>query len=307
MSHPPEDETPRGIFVGLATLDTAYRVEALPAPNAKITALSQELAAGGPAANAAVTFAALGGNAVLITAIGAHPLARHVVAELAGRGVEVVDCTPGSTGPPAVSSIYVVDATGDRSVVSVNGASIAPRPQPMLAATIAGAGVLVVDGHHPELALAASRLARGSGVPVVLDGGSWKLVLDELLPLVDVAICSADFRAPGVATVGESARELRRRGVPAVAVTRGGEPVLWWSGASAGEVAVPRVSVRDTLGAGDVFHGAFGYATSRWPEIAFPRALAFAAEVAAVRCAVPGLRAWLDTPALADVIAKETP
>jgi sugar/nucleoside kinase (ribokinase family) len=333
MSARPQSDPPRGVFVGLATLDAAYRVEALPAPNEKIIALGQELAAGGPAANAAVTFAALGGRATLVTALGRHPLARHAAAELTDRGVEVMDATPDGQQQPAVSSIYVVDATGERSVVSVNGAGAVPQPPTGLASVIADAGVLVLDGHHPALALAAARMARGSGVPVVLDGGSWKPVLDDLLPLVDVAVCSADFRVPGTETVVESAGALRRRGVPAVAVTRGGEPVLWWSAGSvpaavgsqgsaglagsqgsarsqgsagsrgsagsAGEVPVPQVRVCDTLGAGDVFHGAFGYAMSESPDIGLPRALAFAAAVAAVRCSVPGLRAWLDTGALA--------
>jgi sugar/nucleoside kinase (ribokinase family) len=338
MSARPESDPPRGVFAGLATLDVAYRVEALPAPNEKITALTQELAAGGPAANAAVTFAALGGRATLVTALGGHPLARHAAAELADRGVEVFDATPDGRQQPAVSSIYVVDATGERSVVSVNGSGATPTPPAGLATLIAGAGVLVIDGHHPALALAAARIARANGVPVVLDGGSWKPVLDDLLPLVDVAVCSADFRAPGTVTVKASAAALRERGVPAVAVTRGGEPVLWWSAepaasvgsagsaglvesagsaalagsaglvesawsaalaGSAGAVAVPRVRVYDTLGAGDVFHGAFGYAMSESRDIGLPGALAFAAAVATVRCSVPGLRAWLDTGALA--------
>ena len=53
---------PVGVFVGLTVLDVVHRVTALPGRNEKITALSQFLAAGGPAANAAVIFAALGGS-----------------------------------------------------------------------------------------------------------------------------------------------------------------------------------------------------------------------------------------------------
>ena len=40
----------RGVFVGLATLDCVYRVAVAPGPNEKVTALSPEIAAGGPAA-----------------------------------------------------------------------------------------------------------------------------------------------------------------------------------------------------------------------------------------------------------------
>jgi len=296
---------PRGLFVGLTTLDTAYRVAALPGPNAKISALSQELAAGGPAANAAVTFAGLGGRAELITALGGHVLARYAAAELGRRGVDVRDAAPAGDPEPAVSSIYVVDSTGDRSVVSVNGAGVSPPAPAEL--PVAGAGMVLVDGHHPELALAAAKAARKAGVTVVLDGGSWKPVLDALLPLVDVAVCSADFRSPGAATSEESAAALLRRGVPSVAVTRGADPVRWWWGSKSGEVQVPRVAVRDTLGAGDVFHGAFGYAVAASRGIGLPAALAFAAEVAAVRCGVAGLRAWLAEPALGQLVGAFSP
>src|SRR5690625_5828251 len=69
---------PRGVFAGLATLDVIHRVDASPGPDEKVTALSQFVAAGGPAANAAVTFAALGGHAVLLTALGRSPIARTI-------------------------------------------------------------------------------------------------------------------------------------------------------------------------------------------------------------------------------------
>jgi sugar/nucleoside kinase (ribokinase family) len=294
---------PRGFFAGLATLDTAYRVDALPGANKKVVALGQELAAGGPATNAAVTFAALGGAPMLISAFGGHVLARYAAAELTHRGVEVRDAAAHTLSAPAVSSIYVVDSTGDRSVVSVNGAAVTPRIPADLAAMVGRSRVALVDGHHPALALATARAAVERRVPVVLDGGSWKDGLDALLPLVDVAICSADFRTPGALTAVESVAALRRRGVAAVAVTRGPAPVWWWSESGSGEVPVAKVEVRDTLGAGDAFHGAFCYTVAAAPGLPLPRALAFAAEVATARCTVTGLRAWLATPVLRDLVA----
>lgn len=270
----------RGVFVGIATVDVVHRLERLVRPNEKVTALSQDIAAGGPAANAAVTFAHLGGDATLVTALGRHPLARYVAEELAQQGVTVLDAAPDVTGPPAVSAIHVVAATGDRQVSSVNaGAFWAARPAeppPGLPELASGADVVLVDGHHPGLALAAAR----AGTPVVLDGGSWKPVLPDLLPHVDYAVCSAVF---------PDAASLR---VPHVAVTRGPDPVLWWSAGNSGEVPVPSIDVRDTLGAGDAFHGAFAHAVAGGAP--FVDALSAGVGVAALRCAVAGPRAWLE-------------
>ncbi len=82
---------PVGVFVGLATLDVIHRVSSPPASNQKITSNAQFVAAGGPAANAAVTFAALGGTAVLVTALGDDPVAALIKAELAECDVRVID------------------------------------------------------------------------------------------------------------------------------------------------------------------------------------------------------------------------
>lgn len=305
-------EAVRGLFVGLATLDCVYLVDAPPGSNEKITARAQTLAAGGPAANAAIAFAAMGGSAVLLTPLGAHPLAALVAADLTGAGVHVRSVDAAAVDVPAVSSIYLTAATGDRSVVSVNGAARLVAAPDWVPEVVASADVLLLDGHHPRLALAAARAAVERRVPVVLDAGSWKPVFDELLPLADVVICSADLRVPGLidepapdepAADGTAPDEtavpddhaltaaaLLDRGARRVAISRGAAPILWWTDTSRGEVAVPQVVARDTVGAGDVLHGVFALA---WASGApFQAALAAGAEAASRKCAVLGPSAW---------------
>ena len=319
------------VCVGLSTLDLVYRVAAAPGSDDKVVATSQELAAGGPAAGAAVTAAALGAAPTLVTSLGRHPLARLAGAELAERGVTVVDSTPDRTEPPAVSSICVVEGSGQRSVVSVNAEGVRTTPPATLDGMVAQAAVVLVDGHLPDLAIAAARAARGHGRLVVLDGGSWKPALADLLRLVDVAACSAPFRVPGCEPGPESALALAGRyGVPAVAVTAGSEPVRWWwtgpGGDQTGAVPVPVVRARDTLGAGDAFHGALaaalaaalggalggaeraevGGAVSRSSAAGLVSAVDFACRLAAVRCASAGARAWLADPRVA-ALASELP
>jgi hypothetical protein len=59
----PEMPSPQAVFVGLTTLDVIQRVTSEPRWGRKGVSESSELVAGGPAANAAVTFAALIGSA----------------------------------------------------------------------------------------------------------------------------------------------------------------------------------------------------------------------------------------------------
>lgn len=58
-----------------------------------------------------------------------------------------------------------------------------------------------------------------------------------------------------------------------------------------GEIPVPDVDARDTLGAGDVWHGAFAYAVARG-EGDVPDWIGFANEVAAERVRHEGPRSW---------------
>lgn len=279
---------PAGLFVGLTTLDVVHTVGTAPAPNDKVTALRQEIAAGGPAANAAVTFAALGGDATLITALGTHPLARVAADELASRRVTVVDATPTAVEAPPVSLVRVVDATGERSVSSTNASGVTAAPPPGIDGLASSVDVVLVDGHHAELALAAADAARRAHVPVLLDGGSWKPSLHRLLALVDAAICSADFEAPGGLSTVDS---LLDAGVMSAAVTRGSDPISWATRAEHGTLSPPRVPVRDTLAAGDAFHGAAAFAMARGDD--WRTALEFAMTVAAVRVQHAGPRDWL--------------
>jgi sugar/nucleoside kinase (ribokinase family) len=280
--------SPSAVFAGLATFDLIQLVDRPPGPNEKVTALRQAVAAGGPAATAAATFAHLGGTATLVTAVGAHPLAAGIRADLAACGVQLVDLAADDPAPPAVSSIRVSAGTGTRSVVSRNAADRDLDPPADLEDLLAGADLVLIDGHHPRLAraVAGRRLT-------ILDGGSWKPHLPEVLPRVDVAVCSADLRDPDGAPTLEA---LRRRGVPWVAVTGGADPIRWAGPDGGGEVAVPATAAVDTTGAGDVFHGAFAFAVARAGRLdaaVFGSALAEAAAVAARSVRSFGTREWM--------------
>jgi len=275
----------RVLLAGLCTVDVVQRVAELPAPGEKVQSLQVDVAAGGPATNAAVTAAALGAEATLLTVLGAHPLAALARADLETHGVRVIDLAPAQSEPPPVSAVAVRDRDGERTVVSRNaeGRTFLAKA-PFFGAYGAGeADVVLLDGHHPAVALAVAEAAKAAGVPVVLDAGSWKPVLDELLPLVDVAACSAHFSAPEPG--------LHERGVPTVITTAGPGPVRWSTAdGRSGEVPVPAVEARDTLGAGDVWHGALAVAVTR--ERTVTDRIRFANEVAAERVRQVGPRSW---------------
>jgi sugar/nucleoside kinase (ribokinase family) len=293
----------QGIFVGLSTIDVVYGVDGFPKTNSKVAAHSQDVYVGGPATNAGITFAHLGGQASLVTAVGRHPLSRMVRDELQKCSVQLVDLSPKFDEVPSIASVCI-DRKGNRNVVSAGalqfdspGAEVAFDP-----AVCRGARIVLVDGHYMPACQAWAKGARGQNTPVVLDGGSWKEGTAELLKYVQTAICSADFRPPGCATKDAVIRLLKDSGVTNVAITDGAQPIHFASGASSGTLRVPEVEVVDTMGAGDVFHGAYCYFAA--VGHGFVEALAEAAEIATESCRYNGTRAWASARLAPELAAK---
>jgi sugar/nucleoside kinase (ribokinase family) len=290
----------RGLFVGVATLDLVQRVRRRPGVDEKVVALRSDLAAGGPAAAAAVTFSALGGQATLLSALGHGPIGQWVAADLHGAGVRTVDAWVGGADL-SISAITVLDGTGERSVVSRNPQEVLVAVPADLPALIRDTDVVLIDGHYPALAVAVARAAGRAGVPVVLDGGSSKPVYTELVPLADAMVCSASF--DGLPEAFETvAEELLAAGARLVAMTAGGAPVRWRTREATGAIEIRRVTVCDTLGAGDVLHGAFAFA--RASGVTDPqRSLSFGVAVASLRVQHAGPRSWLSDPRLPGMAA----
>jgi len=288
-----QDRHPGGLFVGLATVDISYTVDDIPRRNQKISVPAQSVAAGGPSANAAATFAFLGGRASLVSAMGGHPLA-SVIRDDAGRfSIRLHDLARGRSEAPPLSSIMVLRGTGERTVVSANAAVFASIPAEFNPRWLSGVSIVQVDGHYMKLCIAAARAAHQRGIPVVLDSGSWKRGMGELLPYIEIAICADDYRPPGCRDVKDVFEFLGARGVRQIAITRGADGIRFVDHGERGAVAVPRIRAVDTLGAGDIFHGAFCYFISL-PGYEFREALAAAAKVAALSCRYPGTRSWME-------------
>jgi sugar/nucleoside kinase (ribokinase family) len=272
------------------------------------------MSAGGPATNAAITCAALGARATRVTALGGHALAQLPADELARHHVTVVDALSASRDPPVLASILIHAGTGERIVMSSGARGQRAEPPERLRELVMNSDAVLVDGHHPALALRAAQLAKAAGVPVLLDAGSWKPCFDDLLPFVDHVCCSSVITPPlardpdeatGFQTVPSAATKLvqlsRRPDLAkaALSMTCGSGPVLYIhpTDRAVRQLAVPRVDAKDTLGAGDAFHGAYALALARDRHAPIVDLLTFAAEVASLRCSVAGARAWLRTDA----------
>jgi sulfofructose kinase len=97
----------------------------------------------------------------------------------------------------------------------------------------------------------------------------------------------------GVDGIEAGLAEARKLAPGRIAVTLGGEGVVSSDGATLHRVPAFKVRAVDTLGEGDVFHGALTVALAErrdWPD-----ALAFASAAAAVKCGRPSGRGSFPT------------
>ncbi|MHC1741458.1 MAG: carbohydrate kinase family protein [Syntrophobacteraceae bacterium] len=274
------------LCVGHAAFDIVMSVERHPGPDEKCTATSMISCGGGPAANAAVAVARLGGRSAFLGYLATDPFGAQHHKELVRESV-AVDWSIRGAHPSPISTI-LVKPDGSRTVV--NHKSLTPYLSPEQV-DLSGCfpRVVLFDGHEPEIGPAILKHAAGLEAKTVLDAGSVHRGTLELLPLVSFVIASQRF-ALDFARTDDPVAALRHlsRHTAWAAVTLGCEGVAWCDGSSVRKLNAHPVQPVDTTGAGDVFHGAFAVEIARGASVT--RALQFANAAAAVACTRLGAR-----------------
>ena len=278
---------PAILCAGIIVLDEVFKVDRFPQPDGKTEAQSFFVVNGGCAANAAVAVARLGGRARLAGPLGGPPgedsNGDRVLAALAREGVDCSGCQrlPGMS--TALSAIFI-DAHGDRMIVTHRDDRLAAAPPTDPAGLVAAADAVLADNRFPEFVRPICMAARARGLTVVLDGDRPTQISDELFRIATHVVFSSEcLRATtGLDDLGAALAAIAETTPSFLAVTQGPQDVLWRDGATLRKSPVFAVQAIDTLGAGDVFHGAFTLALAEGREVT--AALRFAAAAAGLKC-----------------------
>jgi len=293
----------KGCFLGLTTYDIIYEVDKYPEANEKKVALEQLTSSGGPATNAAITFSLLGGKSFLLSVIGKGPFAQLVRDELFLYKVNSIDLDPNAPNSLPFSSIIIQKDTGNRSVVSINSVKTEAKilPENIFQNNL---DIVLVDGHQMDLSREICATAKERTIPCVLDGGSWKAGTENLLPYIDYAICSENFLPPKCSSSKDVISFLRDLGIEKIAITRGEKAIIMAANGREEEIRISQASqIRSTLGAGDVFHGAFCYFILALNGN-FSLALQKAAQVATLSCQYLDARQWATDEGLQKTLSQ---
>lgn len=275
------------LCAGIAVLDQVFRVERFPVGEVKTQASAFLSVNGGNAANAAVAIAHLGGKARFVAPLGG-PAGEDPSGDqfLTLLGREDVDCSacPRVPGVPTPISAIAIDARGERAIVNFRDDRLAAARPADPAALVADADAVMADNRFPEFVLPICAAARERGIPIVLDADEPRRQSNALLAIVSHVVFSAEgLRA--TTGIDDLAAALVRAGemTPSfLAVTDGVNDVLWLDRGAVRRFPVFTVDTVDTLGAGDVFHGAFALMLAEGRSE--HEAMRFAAAAAAVKC-----------------------
>lgn len=246
---------PRILCAGLIAVDLLFDVATHPEKGSKNRATGSRMIGGGGARNAAVAIARLGGQVSLAGAIGADALGDFIQGTLSDHGVKS-DYLRVLPGVRTASSAILIAPDGERTIINhredvlFEGGVTLPDPFPFDA--------VLTDTRWPQGAADLMQEARRAGKPGVMDAEAPVLHARAALESASHVIFSEQGLRDyvGACDAAALAEAARRLGVW-VAVTRGPLPVLCHDGQTLSEVPGFAVQARDTLGAGDVWHGAF--------------------------------------------------
>ncbi len=266
-------------LAGIAVVDFVFSVEELPAAAEKYVASDAQIVGGGCAANAAVAVSRLGGEAVLASRLGDDPLADLIAADLKREGVNTDFLHRADGGRSSFSSVYV-DRSGERQIMNFRGEGLTTDTAWL--DQVPASDVVLVDTRWREGALHALKIANDLNIPSVLDAEA-PIDPEVLAGATHVAFSRTGLQSLSDKTDPAKALEEIAKTLNGWACVTDGEDGVYYTTAD-GIAHAPafQVPVKDTLGAGDIWHGAFALSLGEGADEA--KAVRFANAAAALKC-----------------------
>ena len=290
----------RILGIGRVVVDHVLVVPRYPDCDTKCLATDSWRQVGGPVPIALSTAAFYGMQCSYWGVWGDDPDGREVAQELASRGVAVSG--PVIRGTTGCSQIWSEAETGRRTIACLPAAELTLGDMP-IRPELGDFDILHLDGTSADVALQVAREMQARRATIVLDAGSRKPGMQQLMPHLDLLVASNLFCQSWFGHVDVSRDELLALGPQAVIRTRGAKGATLYRSNQTLHVDAIEVPTVDTNGAGDIFCGALlrGLA-DEWP---MEQTLRFANHVAGHSCRFRGNRTLPDVSLLRDPLAKE--
>jgi sulfofructose kinase len=276
----------RILCIGIPVRDLTFRVPGVPSRGSKVNASRFDEICGGNALNAAIAIVRLGGRASICGPMGdaGEIPSRYIFDKLAEEGIETKHLLhmPGLVTP--LSGI-MIDPSGERTIVTFRDPQLWKVQLPNADTLLADCDAILAESRCAGFCTDLCAEARRRGIPVIVDVDRAMSLREGLLTASSHLVFSSEplQETAGIVDDGEALKKISTLTSSFLAGTRGPLGTIWLDEQQRLQQtpAFP-VHTVDTLGAGDVFHGAFTLAITESQDI--PTALRFASAAAALKC-----------------------
>lgn len=270
------------LCIGIPVRDLTFRVPAVPPRGDKAHATHYVEISGGNALNAAIGIARLGGKAAIAGPMG--PEGASMLDDLAREGIGTSGIVRHDDVVTPISAI-MIDEGGERTIVTYRDPKLMQKRLGDTATLLTDCAAILTESRCAPFATDICAEAKRRGIPVVVDGDQMMSLREGLLTASSHIIFSLEPLKATAAT-DDPVKALQKLAAVTdafLAVTLGPQGMIWLDDkGEAQRMASFPVHTVDTLGAGDVFHGAFTLEIAGGADIA--SAMRFSAAAAALKC-----------------------
>jgi sulfofructose kinase len=278
--------TPRILCIGMPVRDLTFRVQGVPARGSKENASHFEEICGGNALNAAIGIVRLGGRASVCGPMGdaRETTSRYIFDKLAHEGIETKHIVhmPGLVTP--ISAI-MIDPSGERTIVTFRDPELWKVQLGDIDELLTDCSAILTESRAAAFCNDLCVEATRRGIPVIVDVDRAMSLREGLLTASSHLVFSNEplQETAGIADDGEALKKIAKLTPAFLAGTRGPQGTIWLDeNQTLQQTPAFPVHTVDTLGAGDVFHGAFALAITEKQDLR--SALRFASAAAALKC-----------------------
>jgi ribokinase len=297
--------SPQIVGIGRCTLDIIFRLPEFPTWEKGIVYDEYSIDGGGQVGTGLVAASKLGATTGYIGTAGTDNAGDLKIESLREWKVDTSHVIRREGPDGQVILVTVQSGTGERVFNHSNRLDSDPvRPNELNYDYITRADYLLLDGSHSEAALEAAKWMSEAGKQVMLDGSKTDKPISEatrkLIPYVDVLVCGAGFseKLTGISDIYEAGKRVLEMGPCIFVETLGEKGSITVTEDGSFKIPAYRIDVKDTTGAGDVFHGAYLYGLiKKWsPE----KIALFSTAASALKCTHMGGRR--SAPTLVEVL-----
>jgi sulfofructose kinase len=266
--------------------DLTFRVQGLPARGSKENASHFEEICGGNALNGAIGIVRLGGRASICGPMGdaREATSRYIFEKMAEEGIETKHIVHMAGLVMPISNI-MIDPSGERTIVTFRDPQLWKVHLPDADTLLEDCDAILTENRCAEFCTDLCAEATRRGIPVIVDVDRAMSLREGLLTASSHLVFSSEplQETAGVADDGEALKKIAKLTPSFLAGTRGAQGTIWLDEHhNLQQTPAFPVHTVDTLGAGDVFHGAFALAITENQDLR--SALQFASAAAALKC-----------------------